>query len=56
MHITVKADLCSAVLTFAILYCTEIKVTCRSRHEKKPANDVFTGFGFKQITGVEERG
>jgi len=25
-------------------------------HAKKPANGVFTGFGFKQITGVEERG
>ena len=31
----------------------QIKTKCRFRHEKKPANGVFTGFVFKQITGVE---
>ena len=30
----------------------QIKTKCRFWHEKKPANGVFTGVGFKQITGV----
>ena len=34
----------------------QIKTKCRFGHAKKPANGVFTGFVFKQITGVEERG